>query len=42
MLKSVKKKIVLCGTKKNKYSSSCVVRKKISERNKNHNPPPAS
>ena len=26
--------------KKNKYSNSCVVRKKISEWNKNHNPPP--
>jgi hypothetical protein len=27
------KKIALCATK-NKYSNSCVVRKKISERNK--------
>ena len=25
---------------KKKYSNSCVVRKKNSERNKNHNPPP--
>ena len=28
------KKIALSATKKNKYSNSCVVRKKISERNK--------
>ena len=26
--------------KKNKYSNPCAVRKKNSERNKNHNPPP--
>jgi hypothetical protein len=29
-----KKKFMLCATKKNKYSNSCVVRKKNSERNK--------
>ena len=33
MLKSVKKNCAL-RDKKNKYSNSCVVRKKISERNK--------
>ena len=27
---------------KNKYSNSCVVRKKILNETKNHNPPPAS
>ena len=31
---------MLNSDKKNKYSYICVVRKKISERNKNHNPPP--
>ena len=33
MLKSGKKNCALCD-KKNKYSNSCVVRKKFSERNK--------
>ena len=36
------KKIRAYATKINKYSNSRVVRKKNSERNKNHNPPPAS
>ena len=33
------KKIRALRDKKNKYSNSCVVRKKNSERNKNHNSP---
>ena len=33
------KKIRTLRDKKNKYSNSCIVRKKNSERNKNHNPP---
>ena len=33
------KKIRAMRDKINKYSNSCVVRKNISERNKNHNPP---
>ena len=38
MLNSGKKICALCD-KKNKYSNSCVVRKKISERNKKPSPP---
>ena len=38
MLNSGKKIRALCD-KKNKYSNSCVVRKKSSERNTKHNPP---
>ena len=34
------KKFRALRDKKNKYSNSCVVRKKNSERNKKHNPPP--
>ena len=34
MLNSEKKKFALCATKKKKYSNSCIVRKKNSERNK--------
>ena len=33
------KKIRALGDKKNKYSNSCVVRKKISESNKKSSPP---
>ena len=33
------KKFHAMRDKKNKYSNSCVVRKKNSERKKNHNPP---
>ena len=40
MLNSGEKKFALCATKKNKYSNSCVIRKKISERNKKPYPPP--
>ncbi len=36
------KKIRALRDKINKYSNSCVVQKKISERNKNHNPSPSS
>jgi len=36
------KKIRTLRDKKNKYSNSRVVRKKISERNKKPTPPPAS
>ena len=36
------KKIRALHDKKNKYSNSCVVRKKIYERNKNHTPPLSS
>ena len=39
MLNSGKKICMLCD-KKNKYSNSCVVRKKILSKTKNHNPPP--
>ena len=39
MLNSGKKNCVV-RDKKNKYSNSCVVRKKISERNKKPYPPP--
>ena len=39
MLNSGKKIRALCD-KKNKYSNSCVVPKKISERNKKPYPPP--
>ena len=35
-----RKKIAFCATIKNKYSISCVVRKKNSERNKKPYPPP--
>ena len=35
----MEKKIGLCATKTNKYSNSCVVRKKNSERKKTHSPP---
>ena len=35
----MEKKFVLCATKKNKYSNSRVVRKKISERKKKTIPP---
>ena len=41
MLKSGKK-IRALRDKKNKYSNSCVVRKKNSERNKKKYPPPSS
>ena len=34
------KKIALCPAKINKYSNSCVVQRKTSERNKKPNPPP--
>ena len=34
------KKIRAMHYKKNKYSNSCVVRKKILNETKNHNPPP--
>ena len=40
MLNSVKKNFAVCATKKNKYSNSCVVRKKNSERSKKPYPPP--
>ena len=34
------KKIRALRNKKNKYPNSCVVRKKIMNETKNHNPPP--